>query len=91
MTALSQVKSSSKSRHLFLGTFIHCKSLDKLEILYNAAVLVDENGIILKIAKDCSREDAENSILPEFGWKTGDVAVLEATEGQFYFPGFIGM
>ena len=81
----------TSSRSLFLGTFIHSKSLEELEFLHDTAVCVDEKGTIVAITQGCDRSKAEEIVLPRLGWKKGDVTVNTAKEGQFYFPGFIGL
>jgi hypothetical protein len=77
-------------RSLFLGTFVHSKSLDELEYLKEAAVCVDEKGVIVAIEQDCDQNKAEQSLYPKLGWSHGDVTVQTAKEGGFFFPGFIG-
>jgi len=75
---------------LFLGSFIHSKSLDELEYLHDAAVCVDGNGVIVAIEKGCDLKKAEETLFPKLGWSAGDVTVKIAKPGQFFFPGFIG-
>jgi guanine deaminase len=77
-------------KSLFLGSFIHSKSLDDLEYLHNSAVCVDENGVIVAIEKDCDLKKAEVTLFPKFGWSIEAVSVKTAKPGQFFFPGFIG-
>lgn len=77
-------------KSLFLGCFIHSKSLDELELLKDSAILVDEKGIIVAIEPDCSQERAEKEIFEKLGWSRGDVKVYTSSEDQFFFPGFIG-
>jgi guanine deaminase len=80
----------STGKSLFLGSFIHSKSLDKLEYLHNSAVCVDENGVIVAIEEDYDLEKAEETLFPKLAWSTGDVTVKTAKPGQFFFPGFVG-
>ena len=77
-------------RSLFLGTLVHSKSLDELEYLQNTAVFVDEKGVIVAIEPNCDQGKAENTFYSNLGWSRGDVTVRVASEGQFFFPGFIG-
>lgn len=77
-------------KSLFVGTFIHCKTLDELEYWHNTAVFVDQKGTIVAIEKDCDQQQAEQTILPKLGWTTRDISVHIAKEHQFFFPGFIG-
>jgi guanine deaminase len=75
---------------LFLGSFVHCKALDELEYLHNAAVCVDQSGTIVAVETDCDEVKAKQTVLPRFGWDESEVEVVKAGEGQFFFPGFIG-
>ena len=77
-------------RHLYLATLVHSKSLDELEYLQNAAVCVDEKGVIVAIEPNCDQRRAEESLYLQLGWSRGDVTVWTAKEGEFIFPGFIG-
>jgi guanine deaminase len=80
----------SVGKSLFLGSFIHSKSLDELEYLHDSAVCVDEHGTIVAVEKGCGLNDAEKKVFPKLGWSAGDVTVKTAKPGQFFFPGFIG-
>lgn len=84
--AISSVKHS-----LFLGTFIHSKSLDTLDYLHNTAVFVSENGKIVHVEPDCDQKRAEETLIPQLGWVVEQVDITIAKDGQFFFPGFIGM
>jgi guanine deaminase len=81
---------SPTQRSLFLGSFVHCKSLDKLETWHNAAVFVDENGVIVAIEQDMDLQRAKDTLIPRMGWVQGEYAVHMAKKGGFFFPGFIG-
>jgi guanine deaminase len=76
---------------VFLGTFIHSAKLGELAYLHDSAVFVDSRGTIAKVETPCDRQTAEEKIIPELGWQKDSVAVHTCREGQFYFPGFIGM
>lgn len=73
------------AKTLYIGRFLHSKSLDELETLN--AVFVDENGKIVAVEKDAS-DDGYKATLQKLGWES-EVAV-HAKENQFFFPGFIG-
>ncbi len=75
---------------LFLGSFVHSKSLDELEFLHNAAAFVDEKGVIVAVEQNSDLKKAEETIYPKLGWSGGEVSVRAAELGQFFFPGFIG-
>ena len=83
--------SHTTMKSLFLGSFIHSKSLDVLEYLHDTAVFVDEKGVIVAIERDCDLKKAEETIYPKLGWTRSDVTVRTAKPGQFFFPGFIGI
>jgi guanine deaminase len=76
---------------LFLGSFIHSKKLDELEYFHKTAIFVDSKGVIVHIEKDCDQARAEEAFIPRLGWRLEEVAVRIAQDGQFFFPGFIGM
>lgn len=79
---------------VFVGSFIHCKSLEELDILHDAAVFVDEKGQIKAVVKDIKepQDDAAlKATFTELGWNESEVSVMRAKKGQFFFPGFIGM
>ncbi|KAF7555114.1 hypothetical protein G7046_g6640 [Stylonectria norvegica] len=78
-------------KHVFWGTFVHCKSREELEYLHNAAVCVDSHGKIVRVDKDCgSPDEAGERLLKTLGWDRRDVDFSASKEGQFFFPGFIG-
>jgi len=84
----------ARGKSLFLGSFIHSKSLEELEFLHDTAVCVDDKGVVAaieQIGKGLDQKKAEESIYPRLGWSVGDVSVHIAQPGQFFFPGFIGL
>lgn len=76
---------------LFIGNFIHSKSLDDLEYFHNTALFVDGKGVIVAIEPDCNQKKAEETIFPKLGWNEENVSIHVAKEHQFFFPGFIGL
>lgn len=73
-------------RTVYVGTFIHCASLGELQVLENAAVTVDdETGKILVVECPVGAE-----MLEMWAGEPG-TRVVKAGEGQFFFPGFVGM
>ena len=90
MVPVERNEMAAKTRKLFLGSFVHSKALDKLEYLHNAAVCVDESGIIVAVEQECDEAKAKETVLPRLGWGEADVEVIKAKDGQFFFPGFIG-
>jgi len=82
---------AANKRTLFLGTFIHSKSLNELEYLHDTAICVDKRGVIVGIEKGVDEKKAEEILFAKLGWKRDDVEVKVARDGEFYFPGFIGI
>jgi guanine deaminase len=70
---------------IFLGTFVHSKSLTELEICEKGAIGVDENGVMQFIEKDATSVDEVKSKHPS--WSTALTSQLPAN--AFFFPGFI--
>ena len=83
----------SSQNQLFLGSFVHSKSLEELEYLHNAAVCVDAKGKIVAVEADCDRQKALSQLLPKLGWSVDDVQIHEQPSSksgrQFFFPGFV--
>ena len=88
---MATLASHTTGRSLFLGRFVHSKSLEELEFLHQTAVCVDEKGSIVAIEPGCDQSKAESVLFPKLGWTKGDVIVKAAKPGQFFFPGFIGV
>jgi guanine deaminase len=78
------------SHSLFLGSFIHSKSLDELEYLHDTAICVDEHGVIVAVEPGLDLAKAEEVLFSKLGWEKENVTVKVAKAGQFFFPGFIG-
>ncbi|KAL2121416.1 hypothetical protein VTJ04DRAFT_5443 [Mycothermus thermophilus] len=74
---------------LYLGRFVHSKSLNWFEFLDNTALCVDESGTIVAIETDCDEAKAKETIFPTLGWAEEDVEVVRAEDNQFFIPGFI--
>tara|TARA_R110002060_G_scaffold29464_1_gene39842 strand:+ start:169 stop:444 length:276 start_codon:yes stop_codon:yes gene_type:complete len=81
---------SSRQKTLFLGSFVHSKSLGELEFLHDSAICVDEKGVIVAVEKGCGQDKVEEIVFPKLGWTAGEVTVRTSQPGQFFFPGFIG-
>ena len=88
---MGDIMSFAANKKLFLGTFIHSSALETLEYHHNAAVCVDEEGTIVAVEYDCDRAKAEEELLPKLGWTREQTAVTACKDGQFFFPGFVGM
>lgn len=87
------VAKSIAGRSVFLGTFVHSKSLEELEFLHDTAVFVDEKGTIVAIEQleQGSYPGTEAGFFSKLGWMKDPVTVITAKPGQFFFPGFIGL
>lgn len=77
-------------KSLFLGSFVHSRSLDELEFWHDAAVCVSADGAIVAIERGCDLQKAEEIVFPRLGWPSEEVSVTRAQPGQFFFPGFVG-
>ncbi|KAI1659993.1 guanine deaminase [Daldinia decipiens] len=79
----------NEKNQLYLGLFIHSVKLGELQYLHDTAVCVDKSGKIVAVEQQYDQKKAEETLYPKLGWKTDDVTVTIAKEGQFFFPGFI--
>ncbi|KAK6948215.1 hypothetical protein Daesc_009979 [Daldinia eschscholtzii] len=79
----------NEKNQLFLGLFIHSIKLGELQYLHDTAVCVDKSGKIVAVEQLFDQKKAEETLYPKLGWKTEDVDVTIAEDGQFFFPGFI--
>lgn len=77
--------SATMSKTIYLGAFVHSTSLTELEICENAAIGVDENGIIAFVEKTV--QDI-NSITSKYSnWDSASIVQIQGN--GFFFPGFI--
>ncbi|KAI9050491.1 hypothetical protein LZ554_005654 [Drepanopeziza brunnea f. sp. 'monogermtubi'] len=79
----------TSEKTLFLGSFVHSKTLGNLEFLHDSAVCVDEKGLIVAIERDCDQKKVQETVLPRLGWTAGEISVRASQRGQFFFPGFV--
>ena len=82
---MSATREDSLHRTVYVGTFIHCETLQKLDICENGAIGVDEHGKIVFVERNI--ESAE-SVIVAHGWE--DAHQVRISSCQFFFPGFIG-
>lgn len=76
---------------LYYGSFIYCKTPQDLEYLFDAALVTDENGVILATQRDCGgRDGAIEKMVARLGGYVTDLPVQETKNGEFYYPGFVG-
>ena len=76
-------------RTIYFGTFIHNTSLAEFEVLENAAIGIDEKGIIAFIEKNV-REENIDAFAKQRGWNDCDVVRGTGQGTTYWFPGFIG-
>ena len=79
---------------VFIGSFIYSRNLDELEILHDTAVFVDGQGQIKAVTKDLKNTQDDTALedtYKQLGWNKPDITVNRCKNGQFFFPGFIGM
>jgi guanine deaminase len=82
---------SPQRKLLLLGTFVHCKTQQDLDIFHGAGIAVDAEGKIAAIERDApDLDEAKARLLTRLGWDEAEVDVTQAADGQFFFPGFIG-
>lgn len=74
---------------LYIGRFIHCKTLTELDICDNGTIGVDENGNIAFVERQGADAGLGNGINVREGWE--GAKVVRCDEDGFFFPGFIGM
>ena len=103
---MAPIKKPSIKRTLYVGNFVWTPSLGQLKVLENAAVGVDEDGIIAFIFEDVDIDpqfDDWESCSPQlrsmlrkavekYGWK-GDEwgCMIRSQKGlEWWFPGFVG-
>lgn len=76
---------------LYIGPFVHSKSLHDLEICQKGIIGVDELGKIAFIERTGSDgeggEDGE-AVAKKHGWDSYNVVRIK--DNGFFFPGFIG-
>lgn len=79
-------------KSLMLGNFVHSDTRDTLSFLLGSAIAINEQGKIVGI-EDCSGDVdiAKKQLLQRLGWHENEVEILVCKQGQFFFPGFIGM
>lgn len=74
---------------LYLGTFVHSKTLTDLDYLHATAVAVDTTGTIVAI--EPITPDVTTALPLRLGWQPSTTTLVHANQdgSQFFFPGFI--
>jgi|SRR5690242_12447604 len=75
--------STTIQRTIYLGTFVHSKSLTELDICENGAIGVDESGTIAFVEKELDLEFVQR----KHSWQ--DAVSVRLSGNSFFFPGFI--
>lgn len=70
---------------IYVGPFVHCVSLQEIEICTTGAIGVDESGKIAFVDRDV-QVDGYSSQRDE--WK--GAKLVRISDQGFFFPGFIG-
>lgn len=71
---------------IYLGPFVHSKTLKELEICENGAIGVDETGVIRFVERGV--ESVEEVVKKFESWN--DAKVVRVKGEGFFFPGFVG-
>lgn len=74
------------TKTIYYGAFVHSKSLKALDICEHGAIGVNAAGVIEFVERNFKK--LQDVFAKHGEWK--DAAVVEAKQGQFFFPGFIG-
>ncbi|KAH8900075.1 guanine deaminase [Thozetella sp. PMI_491] len=69
---------------VFVGTFVHSKTLDEVEILHETAVVVDPEGKITYVGPIKAAAEGYDGVA-----SGAAVDVYRCRDGHFFFPGFI--
>lgn len=72
------------NRRIYIGPYVHCSSVDELEICENGAIAVDEHGKIALVSKHSHEQQVEL----DSEWR--DAEIVQLPKNAFFFPGFIG-
>lgn len=84
--AVAQGSPIAISKTVFLGTFIHCKGLNELDICEHGAIGVDEQGVIRFVDRSGQHVDA---LLQAHRWPAETCSIVRTGPCQFLFPGFV--
>ncbi|EQK98326.1 guanine deaminase [Ophiocordyceps sinensis CO18] len=81
---------SLERNQVLVGTFVHSRTREQLEVLEEGAVGVDKGGKIVGVeTRRGEGAAAKEQLLGRLGWSEGDVDVVACKPSQFFFPGFI--
>lgn len=77
--------SPEERKTIYIGAFVHSKSLEELDVCEKGAIGVDERGRIVFIEREDSH--VESAIKQHADW--ADAAIVTIKDKGFFFPGFI--
>jgi guanine deaminase len=72
------------SKTIYLGPFVHSKSLAELDICQSGAIGVDESGVIRFVEREVTLDEVWKR---NPGWEDAETVTID--DNGFYFPGFI--
>ena len=72
-------------RHVYVGAFAHCRSLQELDICPSGAIGVGESGKIEFVDREV---DDVALVLEKHGWENAEIVKIK--RHGFFFPGFVG-
>ncbi|KAL5120616.1 hypothetical protein ACEQ8H_001364 [Pleosporales sp. CAS-2024a] len=78
--------STTVSKTIYIGAFVHCKSLAELDVCEKGAIGVDEHGTIQFVERRFSNVQDVQGRHAE--WAGAHIVTLKANNG-FFFPGFV--
>ena len=83
------MSSTSKSRRLLLhGSVVHSVSVEKVEFLEDALLVVDEDGKIIELKSNLPKSEIPR-VLSDLGYSTEASNIHYLARGEFLIPGFI--
>jgi hypothetical protein len=83
--AVTMSPTTTVEKTIYIGPFVHCKTLQELDICTTGAIGVNESGVIEFIERNVKSLD---DLAPRDGWK--DAKRVMIRDNGFFFPGFIG-
>jgi guanine deaminase len=87
-TNFNMAASAPISKSIYIGPFVHSKSLSELEIQEHGAIGVDEDGIIRFVERNL-QDGSLSNLIQQKGDDWTDAQIVEINGSGFFFPGFI--
>ena len=76
-----------KPKTIYIGSYVHSKTLEELEQVEHGMICVDEHGVI-EWVENGSPEQLQ-TIASGYGLSLDDVEIVELDEDELLCPGFI--